>query len=171
MTGNTQGVLETEIVKTGVFTGERLAALFAVACLAAAGPATAHHSFAMYDQTKTLVFTGVATQFIAQANHAELHFYQIGNDGRLVKDKDGKNIDYGVEMQGAAAVAQEGITAGTFPAGTIFSVKVNPMRDGSNFGSHAGATAIAKCPWKTPPTPGKTCDTVKGSQLLGGVAF
>jgi hypothetical protein len=132
-------------------------------------PALAHHSFAMYDQTKTLVLTGVTYQFVAQANHAELHFYLIGPDGKLVKDKDGKNADWGVEMAGAAAVAQQGITAATFPAGTIFSVKMNPLRDGNNFGSRVGA--IAKCPWKTPPAPGKTCDTVTGSELLGGTTF
>ena len=132
-------------------------------------PALAHHSFAMYDQTKTLVLTGVAHQFVSQANHAEIQFYLIGPDGKLTKDKDGKYVDWGVEMAGAAAMAQQGITADTFPAGTIFSVKMNPLRDGSNFGSRIGA--LAKCPWKTPPAPGKTCDTVKGSEILGGTAF
>jgi hypothetical protein len=135
------------------------------------GAAQAHHSFAMYDQTKTLVLTGVAYQFVAQANHAELHFYLIGPDGKLVKDKAGKNVAWGIEMAGAAAVAQQGVTTATFPPGTIFSVKVNPLRDGSNFGSHAGGGAIAKCPWKMPPAPGKTCDTVKGSELLGARTF
>ena len=134
-------------------------------------PALSHHSFAMYDQTKTLVLTGVAHQFVSQANHAEIQFYLIGPDGKLTKDKDGKYVDWGVEMAGAAAMAQQGITAATFPAGTIFSVKMNPLRDGSNFGSRIATTAIAKCPWKTPPAPGKTCDTVKGSELLGGTAF
>ncbi len=154
------------------FPGPRTAALLAAVCVAAiAGPAAAHHSFAMYDQTKTLTYTGVTTQFIGQANHAELHFFQIGPDGKLVKDKDGKNIDYGVEMMGAAAMAEQGISAASFPAGTIFSVKVNPMRDGSNFGSRAGATPVVKCPWKTPPPPGKTCAVVKGSQMLGGASF
>jgi hypothetical protein len=132
-------------------------------------PALAHHSFAMYDQAVTKTLTGVAYQFVAQANHAEIHFYLIGPDGKLVKDKDGKNADWGVEMAGAAAVAQQGITASSFPAGTIFSVKMNPLRDGSNFGSRVGA--IAKCPWKTPPEVGKTCDTVKGSEILGGTTF
>ena len=41
-------------------------------------PALAHHSFAMYDQNKVLVLTGVAYQFVAQANHAEIHFYLVG---------------------------------------------------------------------------------------------
>lgn len=132
-------------------------------------PVLSHHSFAMYDQTKTVVLTGVAHQFVSQANHAELHFYVIGADGKLSKDKDGKYIDWGVEMAGAAAMAQQGITAETFTTGTIFSVKMNPLRDGSNFGSRVGA--IAKCPWKTPPAAGKTCDTVKGSEILGGSTF
>lgn len=134
-------------------------------------PALAHHSFAMYDQNKVLVLTGVAYQFVAQANHAEIHFYLVGPDGKLVKDKEGKNADWGVEMAGAAAMAQQGITAASFPSGTIFSVKMNPLRDGSNFGSRVGGSAIAKCPWKTPPAPGKSCDTVKGSELLGASTF
>jgi hypothetical protein len=132
-------------------------------------PALAHHSFAMYDQTKTITLTGVAYQFVAQANHAEIHFYLVGPDGKLAKDRDGKNTDWGVEMAGAAAVAAQGITAAAFPVGTIFSLKMNPLRDGSNFGSRVGA--IAKCPWKMPPDPGKTCDTVKGSEILGGTTF
>jgi hypothetical protein len=134
-------------------------------------PAFSHHSFAMYDDTKVVVLTGVSHQFVAQANHAELHFYLIGADGKLNKDKDGKYVDWGVEMAGAAAMAQQGITAANFPAGTIFSVKMNPLRDGSNFGSRVGTSAIAKCPWKTPPAAGKTCDTVKGSELLGAATF
>src|SRR4030081_3049546 len=132
-------------------------------------PALAHHSFAMYDQTKTVTLTGVAHQFVAQANHAELHFYLVAPDGKLAKGSDGKMVDYGIEMAGAAAVAAQGITADSFPVGTIFSVKVNPLRDGSNFGSRVGT--IAKCPEKKPPAAGKTCDSVSGSTLLGGTAF
>jgi hypothetical protein len=139
----------------------------ALACLSV--PVLAHHSFAMYDQTKTVTLTGVAYQFVAQANHAEIHFYLIGPDGKLAKEKDGKNVDYGVEMAGAAAVAAQGITTTAFPVGTIFSVKMNTLRDGRNFGSRVDA--IAKCHWKTPPDAGKTCDTVTGSEILGGATF
>jgi len=147
-----------------------IAGLFAFAALGlTVTPALAHHSFAMYDQTKTVTLTGVAHQFVAQANHAELHFYLVSPDGKLAKGADGKYVDYGIEMAGAAAVAAQGITADTFPVGTIFSVKVNPLRDGSNFGSRVGT--IAKCPAKTPPAAGKTCDSVSGSTLLGGTAF
>src|SRR6185295_5175979 len=77
-------------------------------------PALSHHSFAMYDQTKTVTWTGVVTGFSGQANHAELQFIVVGPDGKpmLEKDKDGKALPgkyvrWGVEMAGAAAVAQQ----------------------------------------------------------------
>ena len=147
----------------------RKTALILIAFIACAAPAVAHHSFAMYDQTKTITWTGVATRFVAQANHAELHFVPLGTDGKPIRGADGKPITWGVEMQGAAAVAQQGITVQSFAAGTIFSVHLNPLRDGSNFGSRVGA--IAKCPGKQPPAPGKHCDSVQGSEILGGPSF
>src|SRR5262245_2756989 len=139
-------------------------------------PVLSHHSFAMYDQSKTVVLTGVMKRFVAQANHAELYFYVIAPDRKgIAKTPEGKEVEWGVEMAGAAAVAQQGITATTFPVGTVFSVKLNPLRDGSNFGSRIGA--IAKCPLdpatnkpKLPP-PDKHCDAVEGSTLIGGAAF
>ena len=139
-------------------------------------PAFSHHSFAMYDQTKTTTLTGVSKQFVAQANHAELHFVIIAPDRKgLAKGADGKYVEWGVEMAGAAAVAQQGITANSFGAGTVFSVRLNPLRDGSNFGSRIGA--IAKCPVDAAtnkpklPEPGKHCDSVAGFTLTGGTTF
>ena len=139
-------------------------------------PASSHHSFAMYDQEKTVVLTGVVRQFVAQANHAELHFYLIAPDRKgLAKTADGKYVEWGVEMAGAAAVAQQGITATTFGVGTVFSVKLNPLRDGTNFGSRTGA--IAKCPLDPAtnkpklPAAEKHCDSVPGSTLSGGNSF
>src|SRR5215212_7063857 len=79
-------------------------------------PVFAHHSFAMYDQTKTVTWTGVVTRFVAQANHAELHFVPLGADGKPMRAPDRKPITWGVEMAGAAAVAQQGITVQSFAA-------------------------------------------------------
>ena len=139
-------------------------------------PAFSHHSFAMYDQTKSVTLTGVVRQFVAQANHAEIHFVLLAPDSKgLAKTPDGKYVEWGVEMAGAAAVAQQGITSTSFGVGTVFSVKLNPLRDGSNFGSRTGA--IAKCPvdetTKTPglPAAGKNCDSVPGNTLIGGTTF
>jgi hypothetical protein len=146
-----------------------LAALFEV-------PVSTHHSFAMYDQNKTVTLTGVVRQFVAQANHAELHFVLVAPDRKgLAKGADGKYVEWGVEMAGAAAVAQQGITATAFGVGTVFSVKLNPLRDGSNYGSRIGA--IAKCPMDPAtnkprlPAPDMHCDSVEGHTLSGGTTF
>jgi len=139
-------------------------------------PISAHHSFAMYDQTKVVTLTGVVRQFVPQANHVEIHFILLAPDHKsLQKGPDGKYVEWGVEMAGSAAMAQQGVTATSFGAGTVFSVKLNPLRDGSNFGSRVGA--LAKCPMdaatKKPKIPdaGKTCDTVDGRELIGGANF
>jgi hypothetical protein len=150
-------------------------AVAALTALAATTVST-HHSFAMYDQTKVVTLTGIMKQFVPQANHAELHFYKVAEDRKgLEKGKDGKEVEWGVEMAGTAAVAQQGITATLFPQGTVFSVKLNPLRDGSNFGSRVGA--IARCPVDPAtkkqilPAAGKHCDSVEGRTLIGGTTF
>jgi hypothetical protein len=141
-----------------------------------AAPVSTHHSFAMYDQTKVVTLTGVVKQFVPQANHAELHFILLAPDHKaLAKSADGKYVEWGVEMAGTAAVAQQGITGTSFGPGTVFSVKLNPLRDGSNFGSRVGA--IARCPIDTAtskpklPDAGKHCDSVQGHTLTGGTTF
>jgi hypothetical protein len=44
-------------------------------------PASAHHSFAMYDQTTTKTLSGKLTRYVPGANHAQLLFIVVGNDG------------------------------------------------------------------------------------------
>src|SRR5215475_5048439 len=97
-----------------------IAGLFAFTCMVAfIAPVMAHHSFAMYDQTKTVTWTSVATRFVGQDNHAEIQFVPLGPDVKPMRDADKKLISWGVEMAGDAAVALQGITAASFPAGTI----------------------------------------------------
>ena len=137
-----------------------------------------HHSFAMYDQNKLVTLTGVMKQFVPQANHAELHFYLLTPDHKgLAKAADGKYVEWGVEMAGTAQLERQNITAKTFAPGTVFSVKLNPLRDGTNFGARVGNSALAKCPMDTAtnkpklPEPGKHCDSVAGHSLSGGERF
>ena len=163
----TKRALQTFPVLAGV---AALSVLFAT-------PASSHHSFAMYDQNKTVTITGVVKQYVPQANHAEFHVYVLADDRKgLQKAKDGKtNVEYGVEMAGTAQLERQGITAQTYPVGTVISFKVNPSRDGSNFGARVGA--LAKCPadpaTKKPKLPeaGKHCDSVAGVTLTGGNTF
>ena len=147
-----------------------------IAAVVCAAPVAAHHSFAMYDQTKTLTLTGVVKQYVPQANHAEFHLILLTPDRTaLEKGKDGKYVEYGVEMAGTSQLERQGITGTTFPAGTVISVKVNPLRDGSNFGARQGA--LARCPvdpaTNKPKLPGanKHCDSVPGHTLNGGTTF
>ena len=151
-----------------------------VAALAAvfAAPALSHHSFAMYDQNKVVTLTGVVRQFVPQANHAEIHFLLLAPDHKsLATGKDGKNVEWGIEMAGTAQLERQGVTAKTFGPGTVISVKLNPLRDGSNFGAQVRNTGLVKCPvdpaTKKPtlPAAGKHCDSVQGHTITGGTTF
>jgi hypothetical protein len=160
-------------MKKRIVPASAMAALLAVLPMAVV---SAHHSFAMYDQAKVVTVTGVVKQYVPQANHAEFHLYMLAPDHKsLMKGKDGKNVEWGVEMAGTAQLERQGVTGASFPAGTVISVKVNPLRDGSNFGARVGA--LARCPvdatTKKPklPEPGKHCDSVQGHTLTGGETF
>jgi uncharacterized protein DUF6152 len=135
-----------------------------------------HHSFAMYDQNKVVTVTGVVKQYVPQANHAEFHLILLTEDRKaLEKGKDGKVVEFGVEMAGTAQLERQGVTGTTYPPGTVISVKVNPLREGTNFG--ARISALARCPTdpatKKPKLPeaGKHCDSVAGHTLSGGTTF
>jgi hypothetical protein len=158
------------------FKAASTAAWLALLVVAFGTTVSTHHSFAMYDQNKVVALTGVMKQFVPQANHAELHFILLAPDHKaLAKGADGKYVEWGVEMAGTAAIAQQGITGTSFPPGTVFSVKLNPLRDGSNFGARVGS--LAKCPTDSAtnkpklPEAGKHCDSVPGHTLIGGTTF
>src|SRR6185295_7048626 len=50
---------------------------------------------------------------------------------------------------------------------TVFSVALHPLRSGEPAGSRRDTGAIYKCPEKTPPAPGKNCDSVEGHTTIG----
>ena len=98
----------------------------------------------------------------------EIHEYDAREGGtyRLtMKAPNGEYVEWGVEMAGAAAMANQGVTVTTFPYRTIFSVSLNPLRDGKNFGTMTGP--IFKCPKDKPPSAGKHCNAVEGSTQHG----
>jgi hypothetical protein len=128
-------------------------------------PALSHHSFAMYDQTKTQTFTGKLTRFIPGGNHAQLIFEVLDSDGKPTLDKNGKPLQWGVETASAAALARQGVTVESFPAGTIFTVTLHPLRDGRTFGAVNGP--LIKC-GATLPKGGCTKET--GQVLQGNAA-
>lgn len=105
-------------------------------------PALSHHSFAMYDKTKTRTMTGKLTRYVPGSNHAQLIFDVLGPDGKVMAEN-GKPVQWGVETTSAAALARQGITVASFPIGTVFTVSFFPLRDGRSFGAVTGP--LIKC--------------------------
>jgi hypothetical protein len=133
---------------------------------AAAVPVYAHHSFSIFDASQTKTFTGVVTRVNPDANHLQIFFAPMNEERKNVeRGPDGKPIVWAVEMAGSAASAQSGISVSSFPAGTIFTVSLHPLRSGEPAGAREGA--LYKCPPKTPPAAGKHCDSVEGSTQIG----
>jgi hypothetical protein len=91
----------------------------------------------MYDMTQTKTVTGKLTRFVPGANHAQLHFEVLDEQGKPVM-KDGKPTMWGVETGSAAQLARQGVTVDAFPLGTIITVVAHPLRDGRPFGALAG---------------------------------
>jgi hypothetical protein len=143
-----------------------LGAMFATAAMISV-PVQAHHSFSIFDMEQTRVFTGVVTRVNPDANHLQIFFAPMNEERKnVVRDEDGKPVVWAVEMAGSAQSARQGISVSSFPAGTIFSVALHPLRSGEPAGS-SERTAIFKCPVRTPPAAGMHCDSVEGSLTLG----
>ena len=120
-------------------------ALGATLAAVAQSNAQAHHSFAMYDQTKQETYTGKLIRFIPGANHAQLLFELVGDDGKPRVGADLKPITWGVELGPAAAIAKQGVTVESFALGTIITVTLNPLRNGKTFGALANGASLIKC--------------------------
>ena len=133
--------------------------------------ADAHHSFAMYDEKKIYVFTGVVTRISPDANHLQIFFSPLDEARKaVVRDASGQPVLWGVELRAAGQVAQEGVTVDTFPPGTIFSIGLHPLRNGLPAGGR-GKSGLFKCPPRTPPAPGKHCESVAASTSHGPAAL
>ncbi len=126
----------------------------------------AHHSFAMYNMKAVRVFTGVVTRVDPAANHLQMYFAPMNQERKNVeRDAKGEPIVWIIEMAGSAQMARQGISVNTFPPGTVFSVGLHPLRSGERAGARAGG--LFKCPDRTPPAPGKHCDSVAGHTAIG----
>ena len=107
---------------------------FALAGLMAvlAAPALAHHSFAIFDQTKVNFATGTVKDFELTNPHAWLHV-------TLVSDK-GEASTWSFEGGSVAQLVQLGWKREDFPAGKKVVVGYRPMKDGSRGGQLMSAT-------------------------------
>jgi Family of unknown function (DUF6152) len=97
-------------------------ALIAAALLALAAPAFAHHSFAMYDHTRTITIRGEVTKFQWTNPHAYLEVD--------VKQKDGTTKHYSIEMTSINMMQRLGWRSNMIKAGDLVKVTVSPLLNG-----------------------------------------
>ena len=100
--------------------------------LCAAGTTLAHHSFAMFDQTKQVTLTGSVTVFEWTNPHA---YIEID-----VPDENGVAKHWSVELGSPSILMQSGWKYKDLKHGDKITVKISPLRDGKPGGLLVQAT-------------------------------
>ncbi len=90
--------------------------------LLAAAPLSAHHSTAMFDDTKTVTLTGVIKEFQYTNPHSWLIIDVTGDDGKVTT--------WGFEAEGPTTLMRSGIRKSSLPVGTTITLTGHPMKDG-----------------------------------------
>jgi hypothetical protein len=106
--------------------------LIAVAALLTASSALAHHSFAMFDQSKIVTMQGTVKDFRWTNPHV---FIQL-----LVKTEAGTEVEWSIEMTSPEHLARVGWRPGTLKAGDAVTLNIHPMRDGTAGGQYVSGT-------------------------------
>ena len=104
-----------------------LRTLLALALLATASAALAHHSFAVFDRTKKVTLTGTVKDFQWTNPHT---WIQVD-----VPDDKGRTTEWGVECGSPNMMVRTGWKKTTLKAGDRITVIVNPLLDGRTNGS------------------------------------
>jgi hypothetical protein len=113
-----------------------MAGAFALSLSAA--PAQAHHSMAMFDQSKTVSLTGTVRQFQWTNPHCYIQL--------IVKDASGKDVEWSLEMGAPMYLYAKGWRPTILKAGMPISVTINPLRNGDPGGIVLTATTADKKP-------------------------
>lgn len=102
--------------------GSARAVALLVAAATIATPALVHHSFAMFDATRSITLHGKATKYQWTNPHAYLE----------VDAEDGKGgiKHYTLEMTSINMMSRGGWTSRTIKSGDMLTVVVAPLRDG-----------------------------------------
>ncbi|OYX47715.1 MAG: hypothetical protein B7Y87_00235 [Sphingomonadales bacterium 32-64-22] len=102
----------------------------AVAALApAAIPASAHHSYSMFDMQKTIVLDATVTQFRWQNPHAFI---------AIEVEEDGTPQRWSIEMTSPNNLVQSGWRRTSLRTGDKIRLWVHPLRSGARGASYVG---------------------------------
>jgi hypothetical protein len=99
----------------------------AAGIVAMAGPALAHHSFAMFDNQKEVTLVGTIKEFQWTNPHS---WIQI-----VVTDPSGAMVEWSVEGGNPGDLARRGWKRTALKPGDKATVKIHPMKNGTNGGS------------------------------------
>jgi hypothetical protein len=92
----------------------------------ATGPASAHHSFAMFDRTHDVVLKGTVREFQWTNPHS---FIELE-----VSDAQGAVAAYSIEMNSPNNLTRQGWKSSSLKAGDKVLLTMNPLRDGAKGG-------------------------------------
>ncbi len=107
--------------------------LLAGAALAAmALPALAHHSFAMFDSSKSISMTGTVREYEWTNPHVWIHL--------MAPDAQGAAREWSFEMQSVQQDAAAGWRPDSVKPGDKVTIEFHPLKDGSRGGQLMSAT-------------------------------
>ena len=119
----------------------------AVAGIAAAMyviPAVAHHSFAMFDASKTVTLQGVVKEFHWTNPHSWIFL--------TVTDAAGQSTQWAIELGSPALLVRRGWGPKVIAPGMNVKVAIHPLRDGNNGGQFLAVTLPDGTLLGIPPT-------------------
>jgi hypothetical protein len=102
-------------------------ALLGAIGLLMAGPALAHHAFAMFDTNRELTLDGTVKEFQWTNPHTWVQL--------LVKDSSGKEVEWSIEGSSPNNLARFGWTRNSLRSGDRVQAVIHPLKDGSIGGS------------------------------------
>jgi hypothetical protein len=105
------------------------------AVLAGVQPAVAHHSYAMFEPTKTLTFKGTVKTFQWTNPHVIIWMLVQPDDG-------GAAQEWSVETTSPGVLTRSGWTRQSLKAGDRVSIVFSPLRDGSHGGGLNSVTLL-----------------------------
>jgi Family of unknown function (DUF6152) len=106
--------------------------LGAMAVAMVAIPAVAHHSYAMFDASKTVTIEGTVKKFQWTNPHSLIFV--------TVTDASGLSADWAIEHGSPAGLARQGWTPKTLTPGMQVKVVVHPLTDGKPGGQFLAVT-------------------------------
>jgi len=112
-----------------------LGAIILAAAAAASWPAFAHHSFAVYDRTKTLTLKGTVKTFQWTNPHCVV-WVLVQPDGGAEPQ------EWSFETTSPGVLTRGGWTRNSIKPGDRVSVEFSPLRDGSHGGGLNSVTLI-----------------------------